>query len=117
LDRVDRIPSSPDNVDQAIRRALEDRVKDWKTQVGKIGPSADRLPATAIKTKRQRREPNSELLKNIETVNRKQAAVALGVAERTLDRMVADKRLHPIGAFRSKRFKTNELLRFLKQKN
>lgn len=76
-------------------------------------------PIADAKKKRQRqlREPDQELLRKTETVNRKQAAMGLGISERTLDRMVADKVLHPTGPFRSKRFKTKELLRLLNQKH
>lgn len=68
--------------------------------------------------KRHFREPNLELLKNTEaTLNRKNAAEALGTTERTLDRWVADNKLTPVGPESRKRFKTKDLLRFLNRKN
>jgi hypothetical protein len=68
-------------------------------------------PTPGRKT-RNFREPNLELLKNQEgTLNRKNAAQALGVSERTLDRLVADKKLIPVGPGFTKRFKNKDLLK------
>ena len=106
-------------VEQHLREVLAPRLSHWKSQIGKNSPmlkESELAPNTPRKTKRQIREPNPELLKDAETVNRKQAAIALGVTERTLDRLVADRTLHPVGPFRSKRYKTKELLRLLNQK-
>jgi|HubBroStandDraft_6_1064221.scaffolds.fasta_scaffold210790_2 hypothetical protein len=72
---------------------------------------------TPAKTKRQIREPKPELLSKSELVNRKIAAEALGMSERTFDRHVKDRTITPIGAGAHKRFKAKELLRFLRQKD
>jgi hypothetical protein len=72
---------------------------------------------TLGKRPRHFREPNLELLKNPEaTLNRKNAADALGVAERTLDRWTG-KEIIPVGAGSRKRFRTKDLLRLLNQKH
>jgi hypothetical protein len=70
------------------------------------------------KPQRTFREPNTALLKNQDaTLNRKSAAEALGISERTLDRWVDAEKLTPIGLGSRKRFKTKELLRALNQNN
>jgi hypothetical protein len=61
-------------------------------------------------------EPNPQLLENNETLNRLQAAKALGVHTRTLDRWIKGGKLTPIGASGRKRIKTKELRKFLDQK-
>ena len=58
-------------------------------------------------------EPHPELLENVETLNKAQAASALGVSIRTLDRYVEDRRLTPTGSYPRKRFKTQDLKKFL----
>jgi predicted site-specific integrase-resolvase len=50
------------------------------------------------------------------TLSRLRAAEALGIAHRTVDRWVADKKLVPIGAGLRKRFKVEDLQRLLNQK-
>jgi hypothetical protein len=62
------------------------------------------------------RDPKPELLENAETVNRKLAAQALGMSERSFDRHVAAGKITPLGAGTRKRFNTKELLRFLRRK-
>jgi hypothetical protein len=82
--------------------------------------SDGREASTPAPRKRTRhfREPNLELLKNQEgTLNRKNAAEALGVTERTLDRWVADKQIIPVGPGFRKRFKNKDLLRFFNKQN
>ncbi len=66
---------------------------------------------------RQYREPKPELLRNLETVNKAQAAAALGVSPRQVDRYVRDKALNPVGGFGRRRFKTKDLLSFITKKD
>jgi hypothetical protein len=61
----------------------------------------------------QTRDPNPDLLKTAETLNRKKAAIALGISERTLDRWIADGKVMPLGAGTRKRFKSKDLLKLL----
>ena len=72
--------------------------------------------ATNKKT-RQRSEPHPELLKDKETVNKTQAAQALGISTRTLDRYVKEEKLSPVGAFGQRRYKTKDLISFIKQRD
>jgi len=63
------------------------------------------------------REPNYELLRNPEaSLNRKNAAEALGITERTLDRWTEDRKLTPIGLGERKRYKVKDLLRLAGRK-
>jgi excisionase family DNA binding protein len=79
-------------------------------------PVAPQSPPIPGNKTRRFREPNLELLKNPDaTLNRKNAAEALGVTERTLDRWITDKELIPVGPGSRKRFKTKDLLRLLNQ--
>jgi excisionase family DNA binding protein len=59
-------------------------------------------------------EPNPEILKGKDTVNRKQAAEAMGVTERTIDRWIKDTQLTPTRIGARIRLKTKELLRLLR---
>lgn len=75
-------------------------------------------PAPREKRLRKFREPRTDLLKDpTVTLNRLQAAEALGVTTRTLDRYVTDKRLTPVGGFARRRFKAKDLLAFVSRKN
>jgi hypothetical protein len=104
-----------------VRREIE-KSAEWIVYqdllLGAGNPSnADAISITdSIKAQekpREYREPNSDLLKSAVSLNRKQAAQAIGVSERTLDRLIGDGRLTPIGGGSRKRFKTKELLQFL----
>ncbi|MBZ5609533.1 MAG: helix-turn-helix domain-containing protein [Acidobacteriia bacterium] len=79
---------------------------------GRESPSASTELVPADK-KRRFLEPKPELLKDKEIVNKRQAATALGVTLRTLDRYVADKLLTPVGDYARRRFKTKDLLSFM----
>jgi Asp-tRNA(Asn)/Glu-tRNA(Gln) amidotransferase C subunit len=62
-------------------------------------------------------EPRPDLLVNPDaTLSRLRAAEALGIAPRTLDRWVKDKKLTPFGAGLRKRFKAKDLQRAIDQK-
>jgi hypothetical protein len=62
-------------------------------------------------------EPKMDLLKTETLLNKQQAAAALGVSVRTLDRYVADNRLTPSGDYAHRRFKTKDLRSFLSRKD
>lgn len=107
---------------EALKRAREFSVRKTPPSTeGDVTPSpplmAAALAPTESTSRKTRRiiEPNLQLLDRGDTLNRKQAAEALGVSERTLDRRVADKALTPVGAVGRKRFKTKDLRRFLNQ--
>ena len=69
------------------------------------------------KSNRTFREAKPELLKNPDGMSgRKNAAIALGISEKTLDRRVKDKLLTPIGTGSLIRFKNKDLIRLLNQK-
>jgi len=74
------------------------------------------LPISRVRKAKRILEPNPQLLENNETLNRLQAAKALGVHTRTLDRWIKDGKLTPIGGAGHKRFRTKELRKFLNQK-
>jgi hypothetical protein len=73
--------------------------------------------SSASKPVRRFREPNLELLKSKETVNRIEAADGLGLSLRQFDRWVKDEdnRITALGVGARKRFKTKELLRLLSE--
>jgi len=62
-------------------------------------------------------EPRPELLETAETLNKTQAAQALGISVRTLDRYVADGLLSPVGSYLRRRFKTRDLRSFMTRRN
>jgi len=99
---------------------IETKVRDWLNEaykrVAQGGTKQTERPSTPHKPTRRFSEPNLELLRHSETVNKKQAADALGVSLRTLDRYVADKRLTPAGGYSRRRFKTKDLLNFIGRK-
>jgi hypothetical protein len=103
-------------------KVLADQLMYWRRESFRriasdpIGEASGIVP-TVPKKLRQSREPKPELLVNAETVNRKLAAEALGMSERTFDRHVADGKLTPFGAGSRKRFNSKELLRFLRKKS
>ena len=89
----------------------------WKpTRKAEPEELADETTIQTVTPKKTRhfREPNTSLLRNHDaTLNRKNAAEALGVSPRQLDRYVADKDLTPVGGFGRRRFKTQDLLTFI----
>jgi len=116
-------------VQDRLREAARSRVRPLRTAVAPTtvaspepqaaSQSEHILTSVAPEKKlRQFKEPNHDLLKNQDaTLNRKNAADALGVTARTLDRWVKDTVLTPVGHGARKRFKTKDLLRLLKEKN
>jgi hypothetical protein len=81
------------------------------------GSAPARLTENAsIQKKRNRKEPNPEILSGLDAVSRTKAAEALGVTTRTIDRLVTDSKLHPIGDWGHKKFKTKELMEFMNRK-
>jgi hypothetical protein len=86
----------------------------WPNQIVPVPTSDVAQPDTSEgKHPRRFKEPKPELLKNVETVNKSQAAEALGVSKRTLDRYVADNLLTPVGDYARRRFKTKDLISFM----
>lgn len=68
------------------------------------------------KTPREHRDAKPEVLSGKAIVSRKLAAEALGVTVRTIDRLVADKKLRPTGDWGRKRFSVQELMDFITRK-
>jgi hypothetical protein len=97
------------------QRAIHWRRESFQRLANTVPTKVHPSTGTAGKKTRQTREPKPELLGNAETVNRKLAAEALGMSERTFDRHVADRKLTPLGAGARKRFNVKELRRFLSQ--
>jgi excisionase family DNA binding protein len=64
---------------------------------------------------RKIREPNPEILKNKETVNHREAAEALGIVPRTLNRWIADGTLTPTRVASRNRFKSKDLQKVINQ--
>jgi excisionase family DNA binding protein len=98
---------------------IELRARYWiKESYKRIAKAAtDRGAKTASsKPNRQVREPNPNVLKGKNTINGKQAAEALGITERTLNRWIADTTLTPIRIGGRNRFDTKDLLRILNNK-
>jgi excisionase family DNA binding protein len=108
---------------QALKRAREFGAQKPPSEHGTEQDSTKTAegvtpPVSAPQARPRRiREPNPQLLDKGETLNRKQAAEALGVTERTLDRWVGDLKLTPIGGGGHRRFKTKDLRKFLNQKS
>jgi hypothetical protein len=99
-------------------RTITDRTAYWEAEgFRRLVPSEAAATVVVPKKIAKRQEPNPALLENKETVNHKQAALALGISERTLDRWIADGRLIPIGPTTRKRFKCKDLLKILSQKH
>jgi hypothetical protein len=100
-------------------KVIADRLMYWRRESFQrlaAAPIAEVVPTVAKKL-RELREPKPELLEKAETVNRKLAAEALGMSERTFDRHVADGKFTPLGAGSRKRFSTKALLRFLRKRS
>lgn len=117
---------SSEHIEQQCRIARQEMAVDWSSiqaglrsaiyyQEQRQKPQQPTLPPADHQGKKPRRslEPNSQLLKLDQTLNRNQAAEALGTTPRTLDRWVKDRKLTPVGSGGRKRFKTSELRRFL----
>ena len=101
---------------EVMKRARTFDVKESGADESGAAPCFETKNSLGEKT-RHFREPNLELLKNQEgTLNRKNAAEALGVSERTLDRLVADTKLIPVGPGFTKRFKNKDLFRFFNKR-
>ncbi|HEV3330163.1 MAG TPA: helix-turn-helix domain-containing protein [Bryobacteraceae bacterium] len=115
---------------EQLRAHLIGRSYHWKAEVMKRereAKAANQSPHPAIiaapspspKAPKGRDipDPKPELLRNPDaTLSRLKAAEALGIATRTLDRWVADRKLTPIGFGARKRFKVKDLQRLLDQK-
>ena len=99
-------------------RTITDRTAHWEAEgFRRLVPSEAVATVAVPKRIAKRQEPNPAVLENRETVSHKQAALALGISERTLDRWIADGRLIPIGPITRKRFKCKDLLKILSQKH
>ena len=113
-------PSAGDKQFHAIQQSVGDWIgKGYKVLIPHAMSPPVALPGPTLPLKKPRhfREPNLELLKNQEaTLNRKNSAQAIGVSERTLDRLVADKILIPIGPGFTKRFKNKDLLKYFNKR-
>jgi hypothetical protein len=116
---VGLLPSSSVRMEKELRAML----MQWSDHAAK---QLEAKPATravaetpkASRSARTFREPDAELLKNPDaTLNRKNAAQALGISERTLDRWVKDTILTPTGHGYRKRFKVKDLRRMLNSKD
>ena len=131
----------PDSVDREFLEGSIQKIKDsdgWKqlhAELGRVAVVLQKAPANPLAPHqgdvpnavpafsrnplgkpRLVREPNPDMLKGKDIVSRKQAAEALGVTTRTIDRFVEDRKLNPTGGWGSKRFKTQELLDFMNRK-
>jgi len=97
---------------------FKERANYWITEGYKrvVEAAPHPAPAQSVPTSRVFGEPQPELLKNQEYVNRKKAAAALGITTRTLDRWTADRKLIPRGAGSRKTFRVKDLLRLISQK-
>lgn len=96
-------------------REFENAERETTSPIKQPASASAAVPPSLEKKARHFLEPNLSLLKNEEaTLMRKQAAEALGVTERTLDRWVEKDKLSPVGP--RKRFKTKDLLRLLNKK-
>jgi hypothetical protein len=97
------------------------RVREWIKRsferLVSLGKDKPKERAGIPSKARTFREPKPDLLKNPDaTLKRRSAAEAIGVSERTLDRMVEDETLTPVYRGSQKRFKTKDLRNVLQQK-
>jgi hypothetical protein len=88
----------------------------WLPQEGKSAEAALIATDTSSPRTRQLREPQPELLADLQSVGKQRAALALGTTTRTIDRWVKTEKLVPIGGGGRTRFRTRDLLTFLNQK-
>jgi len=111
--------------DKQAKGGIENRTNGpypWMAPVPERLGTADAQRATGASPEpRQKRprtflEPNPTILSGRETVNRKQAAAALGLTLRSIDRLVQDGVLRPTGAWGHKRFTTKDILSFMRSK-
>jgi hypothetical protein len=100
---------------EEIRKATNMRVPTPHPQPQQQAEPIEELQVTP-KGSRRSKDPNPQVLEGRETVTRKEAADALGVTTRTIDRFVEDNKLHPSGAWGRKRFTTKELREFMNRK-
>jgi hypothetical protein len=108
----------PDIPIEVLTRWLQGPINEWKGRRIKKSLRRSAVSTSEVPSKPPRKmlHPKPGLLKTLPTVNRKTAAEALGVTERTLDRHVKRGFLVPVGPPSRKRFKSKDLLQFLDQK-
>ena len=106
-------------ITEGHRRIAKAKEAGEGSLTGQPGPSSNRPISQReehhAKASRKIREPNPDILKNKETVNHREAAEALGIDPRTVNRWIADKILTPTHVAGRNRFKSRDLLRIINQ--